>query len=101
MGDLWGAWRCFPEVVLSGVQQPTPFFEPLLEGEEGRAQFFAAAKSQKRFRATPQGAIPAELWQLLLDKRELAGPSQSWAPRGNYGSFRSFSTLWVQPAALV
>jgi hypothetical protein len=97
MGDLWGAWRCFPEVVLSGVQQPTPFFEPLLEGEEGRAQFFAAAKSQKRFRATPQGAIPAELWQLLLDKRELAGPSQSWAPEATMEVFEAFQRFGYNP----
>ena len=97
MGDVWGAWRCFPEVVLSGVQQQTPFFEPLLEGEEGRAQLFAAAKSQKRFRATPQGAIPAELWQLLLDKRELAGPSQSWAPEATMEVFEAFQRFGYNP----
>eukprot|EP00435_Cladocopium_sp_Y103_P051126 s1352_g15.t1 len=58
---------------------PGPF-PPLFQGEQGqRALAFAASRLQKG-RATPRGALPVELWTLLLQGRGPIQPGRQLMP---------------------
>ena len=96
MGAVWDAWSCHANVVRPG-SQPELLCEPPLQGEAGRKAFFDAAKKQKRCRATPDGALPSELWQLLLDRRELAGAADSCTAGIVMQFFEAFQRVGYNP----
>ena len=61
--------------------------QPAIAGERGREALLKAAQTQARGRATPQGSLPAELWQLLLQARPLCHVSVSSIPEICMGVF--------------
>ena len=77
--DVWGATEHTLPVVASPVDN-TCTLQPALSGQQGQEVLLKAAKAQARFRATPQGALPAELWQLLMQDRWLDPANVSCIP---------------------
>ena len=74
MAKIWGAERHHAAVV-DRAPGPNRIFPDIpLRGQLSLHQLWLVAKSQKRFKATPDGALPAELWQLLLGPDTLTGP---------------------------
>ena len=73
---VWGAWVHEEAVVVPECCEAHPM-PPALAGDVGCRTLLQAAKSQARFRATPQGALPAELRQLLTQDRHLSGTEVS------------------------
>ena len=67
--------------------------QPAIAGERGREALLKAAKSQARGCATPQGSLPAELWQLLLQARPLCPVSVSSIPEICRGALKACSVL--------
>ena len=58
-----------------------------------------AAKAQARFRATPQGALPAELWQLLMQDRWLDPANVSCIPSLCMNVFECMQAASCNPQA--
>lgn len=74
VAKIWGAEKHHAAVV-DRAPGPNRIFPDIpRRGQLGLHQLWLAAKSQKRFKATPDGALPAELWQLLLGPDTLTGP---------------------------
>ena len=73
MVKIWGAER-HQAAVVDRLAGPRRIYDDIpLHGANGLRQLWLAAKSQKRFKATPAGALPAELWPLLLGPDTLTG----------------------------
>ena len=95
---VWGAWSHddavvhSPSMLAEGERLP-----PVLGGEAGRLALLKAAKSLARFRATPTGAIPAELWQLLLQKRYVDPWHVSTIPDRCMFAFEAMQSLSCNP----
>eukprot|EP00435_Cladocopium_sp_Y103_P069336 s285_g33.t1 len=85
MGDVWGAWRCFPDVVLSGVQQLHPFLNHCRQAK--MAVHSSLLQQKVKSGSGPRPGEPyLQLWEFLFDRRELAGPYSS-GPGSDHGSF--------------
>ena len=63
----------------------------------GREALLKAAQTQARGRATPQGSLPAELWQLLLQARPLCHVSVSSIPEICMGFFEGMQRVGCNP----
>ena len=98
--SVWGAWSHDDSVVdrrdTHDLSLPV---EPVLVGEAGRFALLKAAKSQARWRATPQGALPTELWQLLLQERLIAPGHVSGIPSMCMCLFESIQSSGCNPQA--
>ena len=77
--SVWGAWWHESAVVEPQCWGGLPL-TPVLVGDAGRVALLKAAKAQARYRATPQGALPAELSQLVMQKRCIGPRSLNLVP---------------------
>ena len=96
---VWGAWSHADAVVpgCSMFEDVGSQLFPVLGGEPGRLALLKAAKSLARFRATPTGAVPAELWQLLLQKRNVDPWHVSTIPDSCMLAFEAMQSLCCNP----
>ena len=97
--DVWGATEHTVPVVASPVDD-TCTLQPALSGQQGQEVLLKAAKAQTRFRATPQGVLPAELWQLLTQDRWL-DPANVLHSLLVYECLRMYASCFAQSTSLV
>eukprot|EP00434_Breviolum_minutum_P009734 symbB.v1.2.008568.t1/scaffold511.1/size325556/15 len=87
-------------LLLSAVVEPQCWgglpLTPALVGD-GRVALLKAAKAQARYRATPQGALPAELWQLVMQKRCVGPRSFNLVPDLCMKAFEQFPLRGYNP----
>ena len=95
---VWGAWVHEEAVVVCECCEAHPML-PALAGDVGCRTLLQAVKSQARFRATPQGALPAELWQLLMQDRRLSATEVSGLPAICVRSFEAMQVVGCKPQA--
>ena len=93
--SVWGAWLHDPAVVEPQCWGGLPL-TPVLVGD-GRVALLKAAKAQARYRATPQGALPAELWQLVMQKRCVGPRSFNLVPDLCMKAFEQFQLRGYNP----
>ena len=86
MRDVWNGGENTNAVVCPS-QTCSVQMQPAIAGGRGREALLKAAQTQARGRATPQGSLPAELWQLLLQARPLCHVSVSSIPEICMGVF--------------
>ena len=93
---VWGARKHTAEVVSAA---PQPLAEPLLHGASGQATLLKAALAQPRCRATPPGAVPAELLCLVTQKRSITANSSSWTTEAMMQMFEGIQCIGYNPQA--
>lgn len=64
----------------SNATSPPEFLAPIFAGEEGCDRLARAAGRMQRGRATPTGALPVELWSLLLQGKDALRPGLTMMP---------------------
>lgn len=93
--SVWGAWLHDSAVVEPQCWGGLPL-TPALVGD-GRVALLKAAKAQARYLATPQGALPAELWQLVMQKRCVGPRSFNLVPDLCMKAFEQFPLRGYNP----
>ena len=95
---VWGAWVHEEAVVVPECCEAHPML-PASAGDVGCRTLLQAARGQARFTATPQGALPAELRQLLMQDRHLSATKVSGLPAICMRSFEAMKVVGCNPQA--